>query len=154
MSTSQEPEHPIVTLLSLQEHLGNLTRQHKGLHVKRDTSVTQALDNVISYPFVSFNLPPYLSEYSFEGTDETAFGALDSPNTDAIRSQSLPSSFGRGDQTVIDPDVPKWARGSRGRFQMVRLSARRSGLSPPRFRAEECPRNNIVRRKRSRYPAV
>ncbi|KAK0244929.1 hypothetical protein EDD85DRAFT_785296 [Armillaria nabsnona] len=78
-------------------------RRHKGLHVKRDTPVTQALDNVISYPFVSFNLPPYLSEYSFEGKDETPFGALDSPNIDAIRSQSLPSSFGRGNQTVTDP---------------------------------------------------
>ncbi|KAK0436169.1 hypothetical protein EV421DRAFT_1739817 [Armillaria borealis] len=103
MSTSQEPEHPIVTYLGLKEHLYELTIQHKGLHVKRDTPVTQALDNVISYPFVSFNLPPYLSEYSFMGPNETSFGTLDSPNIDAIRSQSLPSSFGRGDQTVTDP---------------------------------------------------
>ncbi|SJL15597.1 uncharacterized protein ARMOST_19099 [Armillaria ostoyae] len=125
MSTSQEPEHPIVTYLGLREHLHELTIQHKGLHVKRDTPVTQALDNIVSYPFVSFNLPPYLSEYSFMDPNETSFGTLDSPNIDAIRSQSLPSSFGRGDQTVTDPT---YRNGREVRGEDLKWSHRRLAL--------------------------
>ncbi|PBK96091.1 hypothetical protein ARMGADRAFT_925337, partial [Armillaria gallica] len=36
------------------------------------------------------------------GPNETSFGTLGSPNIDAIHSQSQPSSFGKGDQTVTD----------------------------------------------------
>ncbi|KAK0429861.1 hypothetical protein EV421DRAFT_1744932 [Armillaria borealis] len=94
MSTSQEVEHPIITYLRIQKHLKRLTRQRRGLDLKRNTPVARALNNVVSNPIVSFNLKSSLSKYRFMGPNETSFGTLGSPNIDAIHSQS--------DQTVTD----------------------------------------------------
>ncbi|KAK0458233.1 uncharacterized protein EV420DRAFT_1682270 [Desarmillaria tabescens] len=103
MSTSENSEHAILTYVQVSKSIEKLTEHHKSLVVKRDSPVSKALNSVVSCPFVSFTLDYLNGDCKFRGPNDTPFGTLGSPNVDAIRAQSEPSSFGKGDQTVTDP---------------------------------------------------
>ncbi|PBK65201.1 hypothetical protein ARMSODRAFT_447578 [Armillaria solidipes] len=103
MSAPENSEHAILTYVQVSKSIEKLTEHHKSLVVRRDSPVSKALDSVVSYPFVSFILDYLNGDCDFGGPNKTPFGTLGSPNIDAIRAQSQPSSFGKGDQTITDP---------------------------------------------------
>jgi hypothetical protein len=93
------PDHEILSFLKVQNKIARLSNP-----IKATTSgaLVDALNQLSTVPFFTF---PYTSygDISITIAGEAA-GTFKEPSIDVIMRHSTPSSFGKGDQTVLDPE--------------------------------------------------
>lgn len=95
--------HPICDYVKVNKYLEDPPFDSQSKIVV-DSKLTDILKRVRSTPWVSFSeKEEELRDLKFKVFGEDA-GTIGNPNVALILEKSTPSSFGRGDQTVFDPD--------------------------------------------------
>ena len=106
MSTATQSgntEHEILTYVRAQERMENII-QGTPMIMKMKTPLAKALDAMSCIPFVKnsydINSKDPRNTLTIAGAEA---GTLYNPNVDVILEKSVPSPFGKGSETILDP---------------------------------------------------
>ncbi|THV06398.1 hypothetical protein K435DRAFT_960626 [Dendrothele bispora CBS 962.96] len=108
MSDSQP--HDIQTYLSVRSQLKSLSTYRATGKIVLHSSLIDALARTSYSPwfFYSVDKPKEILDLGFQvGQNKAEAGTISSPNTSVILENAKPSSFGRGSETVYDPEYRK-----------------------------------------------
>ncbi|KAG2115494.1 hypothetical protein DEU56DRAFT_841032 [Suillus clintonianus] len=102
MSKTDTPfiEHELSVFRRVRKRLENIHYTDTGYKIEYRTALSDALDKLASSPFASFN--PDAHDYYIYVKGERA-GSWLNPDIDVFQKHATPSSFGRGEKTVMDP---------------------------------------------------
>jgi hypothetical protein len=96
MSDSQE--HEIATYARVQERINDLDYRMR-MRVKGESRLVDALNKMSCSPFVAYHINCSYGYFHIAGVSA---GGLEKPDVDVILEKSTVSSFGKGDETVLD----------------------------------------------------
>jgi len=93
------PEHEVLTFERVKS---GLERLNSGITVKSTGPLAEALGQLSCFPYVKIPCDDndFKQEFAIAGKPA---GTLGEPDVDLILQESTPSSFGRGETTVLDP---------------------------------------------------
>ncbi|KAE9392180.1 hypothetical protein BT96DRAFT_924866 [Gymnopus androsaceus JB14] len=102
-STSESPNHPLYNVYASQRQANKFRRSLGGaMRISKSSRLALALASFATVPVTSLHLQyPWPKEITIKIGDVDA-GTLSAPAQDIIMQHSTPSSFGRGEETVMD----------------------------------------------------
>lgn len=98
-----DSEHEVLTYVRVQDRMDLIAAKCNPMRMKMKTPLAKALDAMSCIPFVQIS---YDTSEDSEDTLTIAgveAGNLYNPKVDVILEKSIPSSFGKGSETVLDP---------------------------------------------------
>ena len=94
-------DHSVLTFKQVQVAL-NQTLNHHGFPVESDGPLVEALGQLGCFPYVRIPFDSFDLNCELRIADKPA-GTFEKPDVDLILQECTPSSFGKGDKTVLDP---------------------------------------------------
>ena len=98
-----DSEHEVLTYVRVQDRMDLIAAKCNPMRMKMKTPLAKALDAMSCIPFVQIS---YDTSEDSEDTLTIAgveAGNLYNPKVDVILEKSIPSSFGKGSETVLNP---------------------------------------------------
>ena len=102
-SDRDDTEHEIMTYIRAKKHMDLIIYKGTPMIMKLKTPLAEALDAMSSIPFVRNSHHIWKDDYRTLTIAGVQAGNLYSPKVDVMLEKSIPSPFGKGSETVLDP---------------------------------------------------